>query len=136
MINRREKKKPRRRWWQLFCRTLVVLLIVLIGGYATLPWWLPSGFVKQWMADSLSEQMGVPVRVARVTVSWAGGIEFHDVEIDSPSGFKSDTMLKVPLLRADFSPLTLLFRAPTEEPAFALKPSYQASISCSEVTSL
>ena len=104
----RRRARARRRWWH------VVLRIALLGGtilsvaYATLPWWLPKGFLAEAIADALAAQTRVAVSIDRLDVSWADGASCTGVRIGSGEAFGDEDMVRIAHLRCDFSPLRLL----------------------------
>ncbi|HUT61126.1 MAG TPA: hypothetical protein VNA25_25035 [Phycisphaerae bacterium] len=100
--------KPKRRWWQVLIRVAVLAGLVLLGAYVTLPWWVPTGWLRSRIERQMSEQMGVATHIEHLSLSWSGGVEIRDLVVDSPEPFGPGAMVFVSRLRADFSPLDLL----------------------------
>jgi hypothetical protein len=106
-------KKVGRRWWQRLYRTLVAVGMFFAAAYITLPWWLPSGLIRQHLIDQMSEQLGLGVHIGEVSLSWDQGVELHDLKIDSPEGFSpgsGKTMVHAAVIRCELSPINLLWR--------------------------
>ena len=102
------RRKRRRRWWQILARWAVLLLVVLTGAYVSLPWWLPTAWLRDQIADALAADLGAEVRIGRLSVSWSDGVQLQDLEIGSPPGFSDRPMVTVGSLRMDFAPLAML----------------------------
>ena len=102
--------RPRRRWWQILIRIAVAVLLLLLVGYISLPWWAPKDLIRRYIAESLTEQMGVAVEVGPLSISWSDGVEIDGLSIASPAEFAPDSMLRAERIRCDFSPLYLLLR--------------------------
>jgi len=104
------RPKARRRWWQLLCRAAVLIVLAVSGAYVTLPWWAPTGLLRDWIARDLSRQMDVPVEIAEVSLSWSGGVEIRGLRVHCPPEFGSEPILEVPRIRMDLSPIDYVFR--------------------------
>ena len=78
------------------------------AAYVALPWLLPSEMIARMLAENMSEQMGVPVRIGGISFSWWGGTEIRDLTIDSPPEFGPEPMVVVERVRSEFSPVNLL----------------------------
>ena len=110
MASKSRPNRPKRRWWQLLLRGLVLMLLILGAAYVTLPWWAPTGFIRDRIARQLAEQMGVEVTIGELSMSWVGGVELKDLRIHSDPRFGPQPMIEVPHLRADLSPIDFLLR--------------------------
>ncbi|MCK4602795.1 MAG: hypothetical protein KAU28_10040, partial [Phycisphaerae bacterium] len=104
------RPQPKRRWWQILLRTVVLGALIVAGAYVTLPWWLPKGCLRDYIAERMQQQMGVAVSIDELTVSWSQGVEIRGLKIDSPPAFGDEPMAFVDTLRTEFSPVNLLFR--------------------------
>ncbi len=82
--------------------------IGLIGAYVTLPFWVPTGLLKGYLTRQMSEQMGVDVQIADVSLSWSEGVVLRQLRIASPSGFSYEHAVIVETIRADLSPVDFL----------------------------
>lgn len=100
--------RPRRRWWQVLIRAAVLPGLVLLGFYVTLPWWMPTRWLRGYLERQMSDQMGVSVHIDGLSVSWSNGVEIRELMIDSPEPFGPGAMAFVSRLQADFSPLNLI----------------------------
>ncbi len=100
--------RPRRRWWQKLCRLAVLLAMLGGAAYVALPWLLPSEMIARMLAEDMSRQMGVPVRIGGISFSWREGTEIRDLTIGSPPGFGPQPMVVVERIRSEFSPVNLL----------------------------
>jgi len=101
-------RPPKRRLWQHALRALVAGGLALGVVYVTLPWWLPTGLLRDRLASDLSEQTGCDVRIGALSVSWGGGVDIRNLVIQNPDGFEGDPLLQISRLRAEFSPLSFL----------------------------
>ncbi|MGC9453459.1 MAG: hypothetical protein ACP5HU_01210 [Phycisphaerae bacterium] len=109
-MSARTKVKPvRRRWWQLLVRAAIVVSLLVAALYVTLPWWMPKGMVRRYVADEMSRQMGVEVTIGEVSASWSEGLVLRDLQIHSDESFGGGVMARVGELRMDLSPLEMLF---------------------------
>jgi hypothetical protein len=110
MINRKSKIENRksRRLWQRAIRLAALLLLAVTVLYVSLPWWMPRDLLRQAIEGRLSRQLGVGVTVASLNVSWDQGLELGDLSVASPDG-RAEPMMQVSRVRADFSPLRMLF---------------------------
>ena len=95
-------------------RCAALLGAALAVLYATLPWWTPKALVARKLSSRLSSELGVPVRIGRLRMSWAEGVELSDVRVDSPSAFGGGPMVTVGRLRSELAPLTMLFGGQVE----------------------
>ena len=89
-----------------------MLCVALAGAYITVPWWVPTGWLRGYLVGEMSSQMGVGVRIGGISLSWTEGIELRDLRIDSPAGFDASAgpMVDVPVIRAELSPVNCLLR--------------------------
>jgi len=107
---RDRRKKPKRRWWQLLCRIAALVAILLVCAYATLPWWAPTGLIREYLTDQMSRQVGAPVTIGSLKLDWSRGIELGDLKISSRPGFDPQPMIHVPRMRLELSPYNLFVR--------------------------
>lgn len=114
MTIEKRQKRPRRRWWQVLCRAAVLLGVVVTGAYVTIPWWAPTGYLRDRIAEQMRRQMGVDVRIAEMSLSWSRGVELHRLTIASPEGFEAGPMVVVERISGPFSPIDLLFNEKLE----------------------
>ncbi len=99
-----------RRWRQRIFRCVIIVILLLILGYATMPMWIPTGHIRQYLAGTMSEQMQADVSIKKVSIGWAGGIVLHELTINSPEGFRSGRMIHVRSVRMPFSPLKMIIK--------------------------
>ncbi|MFW5841364.1 MAG: hypothetical protein ACOCZE_12355, partial [Planctomycetota bacterium] len=104
----------RRFWWQRLLRAAAILSLALAGAYVTLPWWLPTDWIKQYLAAEMSEQMGVAVEIDDAQISWDQGLRLEGVRIYSPESFNQATMAEIREIRTDFSPISTLLSGKIE----------------------
>lgn len=101
--------QPRRRWWQRLVRIGTMVVLLLAAGYVTLPRWVPVALLRGYIERDLARQVGAPVHIQAMDLSWSRGVEIVGLTIDSPS--RADApLLRADAIRLDFSPLELLFR--------------------------
>ena len=91
----------------MLSRLGVGIVFVLSGAYATFPWWAPTGAISRQIADELSRQMGVAVRIEGMTLSWFDGVEIRDLTICSSDRFGSAPLATVRSIRTELSPVEL-----------------------------
>lgn len=92
---------------QRVCRWAVVVALALAVVYVTLPYWAPRAAIARGICRQLSSQLGVPVHLGSVTISWGRGVVIHDLVIDSSGEPNAPPLVSVHRLRADLSPLVL-----------------------------
>ncbi|MCK4601512.1 MAG: hypothetical protein KAU28_03545, partial [Phycisphaerae bacterium] len=97
------------RWWQRLSRVAVVAAAVAIIAYATLPWWMPTGVLKQWVADDMARQMGVEVTIDHMSIGWGKGMQITGFTVAAPQGFGGEPLLTVERIHTEFAPLRYLF---------------------------
>lgn len=114
-MSRRDKhgRRPPRRWWQRCIRAALCVALLLVGVYVTLPWWAPTRLIADALAKKLSGQMSVPVRIDSLSLSWSG-VRIRGLAVDPPPGFDRRAIMRIDELRAEFSPLNLLWRGRLE----------------------
>ena len=137
----RRAAKGRHRWWQRVFRAVVLVVLAGGGAYATLPWWAPTGYLRRRIAADLSRQMGVPVTIHRLRLSWASGVEIENLRIHSEREFGPEPMVHVPRIRADLSPIDYVFRRrlawmEIEGPAVTVKINRKGDVSLSPLNRL
>jgi len=100
----------RRRWWQLLLRGAVMIALLLAAAYVTLPWWAPAKRVADALARRMSRQMGVPVSIGQMTLSWGEGVELRDLIVDSPPEYGAGPMIHVARIQTELSPIDFFVR--------------------------
>ena len=108
MFFSRAKNRPKRRWWQHLIRVAGLVALGLSGAYVTLPYWVPTGLLRSYLVGEMSRQMGVNVHIGSVSLSWSGGIEIQQLQIDSPEGFCTEPMVRIDRIRSELSPVNML----------------------------
>ncbi len=101
--------RQRRQWWQVALRAIVVVAILFAAVYVTLPWWLPKAWLKDKIAADMQRQMGVPVTINELRVSWSDGLELRGIKIGSPEEFGAEPIADIESITFDFSPLSAVF---------------------------
>lgn len=81
--------------------------VLLLGLYATLPWWLPTDMLRRALEADFSRSTGAKVEIGRLAVSWSNGVEVQDLRCHQADGAM---MAEAGRLTMDFSPLELLVR--------------------------
>lgn len=106
----RWKRRPRAplRWWQNLLRALASAALAAWIGYVALPWWAPTGWLARRIEQDLTEQLGVPARIASMSITWGRGVEIHGLTIDSPREFGPEPLAHIESIRTDFSPIRFL----------------------------
>ena len=101
-------RRPRRRGWQVLCRAAVLLALLGAGAYAALPWWVPAEWLSRQIAADLARQLGVPVTIDGLSLSWFDGVELRGLRIASPKGFGGGPVVTVRSLRTELAPVEVL----------------------------
>lgn len=99
-----------RRLWQRMLRAAIGLGVLLVTGYLTLPYWIPTRHLGDFIAARMSQQMQVPVAIEGLSVDWSTGLQIHNLRIGSPEGTGTAPLAVVEHVAADFSPLTYIFQ--------------------------
>jgi hypothetical protein len=110
MAKDKPTRKPAWRWWQVPCRVAITLVLLLGTAYAALPWWAPRDYIRHRLAADLAAQMGVPVRIDELHMSWGAGVEIRRLTIAAPSGAGPEPLVAIRSLRTEFAPIKLLFQ--------------------------
>jgi len=105
------RPRRRRRWWQIVLRLAGVVGALVAGLYATLPWWLPETYVGERLAAALTDQLGLPVRIGRVSLSWRDGVGIDHLSVGAKEPFEGE-MIVLGKLGCEFSPLRMLLSKP------------------------
>jgi len=97
------------RWWQRLSRVAAVAAAVVIIAYAALPWWMPMGLLKQWVAYDMTRHMGVEVTIDHMSIGWGKGVQITGFTVAAPEGFGGEPLLTVERIHTEFAPLRYLF---------------------------
>ena len=81
--------------------------MILAILYATLPWWLPKRYLAGRIAAELASQLGLPVKIDRLDLSWRDGVSIDGLRIACGGEFGGGDMVVVGSLRCEFSPIGL-----------------------------
>ncbi len=101
------RPRGKRRWWQGLIRCAVIFAALAALAYVSLPLWLPKRYVADRIAQALSAKLGLPVKIARLGLSWRDGIDIQGFTIGSDPAFGQAEMVSVGSLRCEFSPIRL-----------------------------
>ncbi|MGA2266257.1 MAG: hypothetical protein ABSH10_07495 [Phycisphaerae bacterium] len=101
------KQRTRRGRRALFCVLSAAGLLVAV--YAALPWWAPKDYLRRRLAERMTEQLRLPVRIGSLSLGWFGGVRLGGVTVSSPDGFSSAPMVQIDYVEADLSPVRYLF---------------------------
>jgi len=102
-------------WQQRVLRGAFVAGAALVVIYAALPCWLPTGVLKQWVANDMARQMGVKVTVDAMSFGWRDGVCIRGLTVAAPAGFGDEPMLTVEQIRTEFAPLRYLIAKRIED---------------------
>ncbi len=89
---------------------MAALTVTLAAIYAAIPWWIPTGWLADRLADDLSAQLGAEVTVGDLAVSWSDGLRIGSIAVANPPGFGAGPAVTIEQVRMDFSPLATLLR--------------------------
>jgi hypothetical protein len=98
-------RRPRHTWPQRIGRAAVIGVLVVASAWVTLPWWLPTGLIRQRLEENLSAQLGASVRIGALRTRWSG-VTMYQLRIGP--GAPGRDLLTVSQLICSFSPLDLL----------------------------
>jgi len=106
------KPSPRHPVRRSVCKWLLrVFLVVVVAAfvaYATLPYWLPTGWLAKRVENQLSIDLNRQVRIGAVRIGWRHGISIENVTIAERSGRPDDLLVRVGRIACGFTPLTTL----------------------------
>lgn len=88
--------------------------MILAILYATLPWWLPKRYLAGRIAEELASQLGLPVKIGRLDLSWRDGVSIDGLRIACGGEFGGGDMVVVGSLRCEFSPIGLWLQGRVE----------------------
>ena len=80
-------------------------IVLVVSGYALLPWWLPKDTIRERLVEQLADDLGRAVSIEGLTISWAGGVEITGLAVGRRDG--QGYLLKVDKLTSPFAPLAL-----------------------------
>lgn len=104
-----------RRLLRIGCGLAAGLAVLAAAGYASLPLWLPVGWIADRVAQDLSGQLGRPVRVGALRVGWTTGIEIRDLSISGEPGGSDAALAQVRHASLALEPLRLLLTNSSRE---------------------
>ncbi len=88
-------------------RLLLALLVVAGTAYGSLPWWLPTDYIRSRIAAELRHSTGCDAAVGRCTAGWRDGFVLGNITISDPVD-RAMPLVSIREVRADFSPIRLL----------------------------
>ena len=108
MAASKPKRRPKLRWWQVPCRAVVLVVLSAVAAYATLPWWLPAGWLSRRIAADLARQTGAAVRIDGMSLSWFDGVELRGLRLAEAGGAPGEPLLTVRAARTELAPVAFL----------------------------
>ncbi len=100
------RRRLRRRF---ITRVVVSVLAFAALAIATLPWWFPTSIIKKSLEGELEHYTRTEVKIERIEIGWASGVEIHNLTIASPGGFGGELVAGVERIHTEFNPLRLIF---------------------------
>lgn len=94
-----------RRRWPYALGVAVVLLSV---AYASLPFWLPTGWLARRIERQLAAQLERPVSIGRLDIDWAKGVVIENLAIGDLPDAPNPHLARIARLRCDFTPVLTL----------------------------
>lgn len=94
------------RWVRWALLALVALLLLCWS----MPLWMPTGWLCRRVESDLAGQLGVPVEIESMSLSWRRGITITGLTIANPEGFGNASLLTADQLRLPLAPIDLLIR--------------------------
>ena len=79
-------------------RGLAATLIALAAAVLLLPWWFPTGWIRERIAREASTALGSAVSIGKVSLFWTGA-EIADLTIENPPSFPGGPLLTVQRIR-------------------------------------
>lgn len=110
MQGRRKQPRPRRRWWQHVVRVLVIGVMTLTGLYVSFPFWAPRGLLREYVRADLQKQMGVPIQLDDLDISWSRGVTLRGLKIASEPAFGSLPLAEIDTITSEYAPLDMFLR--------------------------
>lgn len=99
-------RSGRRRKIAVFLSAVIMALLII--GYATLPWWIPTKYIAEKLADDIARQVALPATIESLNISWTEGITITGLHIGRKEGLARREMLSIGQIRLEFSPIRLL----------------------------
>jgi len=89
---------------------IVVGLTVLLAlaAYALLPFWLPTGVIRDKIAQRLQNRLGRKVSIGSLTVGWSGGTVISDVRVLRRREFSPGVLIRIGRIRCPLEPFSIL----------------------------
>ena len=89
---------------------IVVGLTVLLAlaAYALLPFWLPTGVIRDKIAQQLQNRLGRKVSIGSLTVGWSGGTVISDVRVLRRREFSPGVLIRIGRIRCPLEPFSIL----------------------------
>ncbi|MCK4628464.1 MAG: hypothetical protein KAT56_05640, partial [Sedimentisphaerales bacterium] len=91
---------------------LTVLLALI--AYALLPFWLPTGAIREEMVQRLQSQLGREVSIGDLTVGWSGGTVISNIRVQRRQESEPGLLIKIGRIRCSLEPFSL-FRGKISE---------------------
>lgn len=82
-------------------------MLVLVG-YALMPWWLPVETVKEWLTKQMQQQLGRGVSIGKLSVDWLEGVQIRDLRVGQKSGFATGLLACIGRVQCPFEPIQLV----------------------------
>ncbi|MDM8008194.1 MAG: hypothetical protein QUV05_18805 [Phycisphaerae bacterium] len=98
-------RRSARKWLLRVCLSLIALMVI---GYATLPCWLPTGWLARRFEEQLSTSLNRKVHIGAIRVGWRQGVSIENVTIAERSGQQDELLARVGRIACGFTPLTTL----------------------------
>ncbi len=80
--------------------------VFLAVAYATLPLWLPTGWLGRQLSEQLAADLQRPVRIERVRIGWIDGVIFENITIAGPPSEPDAPLARIGRIRTGFDPLS------------------------------
>ena len=89
---------------------LIVLgltVLLALAAYALLPFWLPTGAIRDKIAQRLQSRLGREVSIGSLTVDRSGGTVISDVRVRRRQEFSPGVLIRIGRIHCPLEPLSL-----------------------------
>ncbi|UCD29032.1 MAG: hypothetical protein JSV03_00680, partial [Planctomycetota bacterium] len=106
------KRRSRHRWLIRIPAALVVVAAII---YASIPLWLPTGWITRKMVEQLSSDLNREVQISNLSIGWGKGVLIENFIIAGCPDWPNDHLVQVAQVRCSFSPIRTLLNKEVEQ---------------------
>ena len=82
--------------------------LLALAAYALLPFWLPTGAIRDKIVQRLQSQLGREVSIGSLTVDWSGGTVISDVQVLRRREVSPGLLIRIGRIRCPLEPFSIL----------------------------